>query len=182
MDFASLDDFEPLAQTNEDVRLCSCGQQPAGFGPPTWKFLHVWALGFPNDPTDEQRNAYLATFYALQKTLGCVSCSRHMLEHLIKQPPNLANRTTLTIWLWEFHNAVNARTHKCIFTWEQFRVAYLGDAKLGCAAATIPFSSSSSSSNWIWAAVGGFVLGLVLILLLRWLMGRCGGEKKKKNK
>jgi hypothetical protein len=163
---------EPLAQTNEEIRLCSCGQRRESFGPRTWDHLHVWGLGYPNDPTPEQRANCLSYIFALQKTLGCMSCSRHMLQRLQKKPLNMANRTTLTISLWEFHNDVNISIHKPVFSWEEFRTRYL-DAKHGCSLSSSSSSSSSSASSsslspWLWQALG-FAIAIVLILLGRLL-------------
>jgi hypothetical protein len=97
---------------------------PAIWGPCGWRFLHFVTLGYPNNPTEEQRNKYKAFFLLLRDTLPCSVCANHYAENLKKMPLTddiLKNKETLVKWLIDFHNIVNEMKGKKSIEYEDAR-------------------------------------------------------------
>jgi hypothetical protein len=99
------------------------------WGPPTWRFLHlsaalsdrkdVWALWMP-------------LLKATAAVLPCDLCRQDMTQY-VTQNRYTANPLTVTgenvkgammRYVWNFHNAVNAKTDKPAKTWEEVSEAY----------------------------------------------------------
>lgn len=83
---------------------------PDRFGPSLWQGLHYISLGYPEKPTEEQKQKYKAFFLLLKDTLPCSLCANHYSDNLKKMPINdevLETRENLVKWLIEFHNVVN---------------------------------------------------------------------------
>ena len=82
---------------------------PDIWGPHAWKFLHAEAQGFPDEPTDTDREHYNTLFMTLRYTLPCPKCREHLSKYIESNPPNVNNREDLEKWVIDMHNAVNMR-------------------------------------------------------------------------
>ena len=75
-----------------------------------WKALHYISLGYPNDPTEQQKDDY-KTFYTLLKSvLPCKICREHYKENLKNHPLSndaLKNKDSLIKWTIDLHNIIN---------------------------------------------------------------------------
>ena len=93
---------------------------PDVWGPHGWKFMHYVALGYPEQPTDQDKAAYRSYFEALQRVLPCKSCATHYQENLRKFPvgEHLKDRDSLMRWTIALHNEVNLATHKPVIPYE----------------------------------------------------------------
>jgi hypothetical protein len=83
---------------------------PDRFGPSLWQGLHYITLGYPDNPTEEQKQKYKTFFLLLKDTLPCSICASHYAENLNKMPITddvLKNRENFIKWLIDFHNVVN---------------------------------------------------------------------------
>ena len=83
---------------------------PDVWGPHGWKFIHFVTLGYPNNPSKEQKKTYKIFFESLKTTIPCSICANHYTEHLKKFPLNdnvLSNKQELIEWGINVHNAVN---------------------------------------------------------------------------
>lgn len=111
---------------------CNCGKKsviigqdivsdPIIWGPILWKYLHCIAenLGFSgNSIVDTDQANYVETVITtLHLILPCQECQSHTLSYIILHPfPSLKGlrgdvlRSTVRIWLFQFHN--NVRTMK----------------------------------------------------------------------
>ena len=88
------------------------------FGPPLWQSIHFIALGYPKEPSENDKNNY-ATFYNnLPNVIPCYECSQHLRENLKKSPIRdyLESRENLFEWTIKLHNVVNEMLNKP--TWE----------------------------------------------------------------
>jgi hypothetical protein len=95
---------------------------PKIWGESGWDFIHFVTLGYPENPTAEDRQRYYQYFTDLQYVLPCDKCRKNMAEHLKQLPLNdqvLANRESLVKWGIDLHNIVNYYTGKPILTYEQ---------------------------------------------------------------
>jgi hypothetical protein len=95
---------------------------PDIWGPHAWKFLHYVTLGYPANPTQEQKEEYKKFFMALATVLPCSVCANHFAENYRKAPLTdviLSDREKLVRWLIDFHNIVNAKKNKPILSYEE---------------------------------------------------------------
>ena len=88
----------------------SAGFDVAVWGPIGWAFLTFVTLNYPVHPTRQDKIRYLTFFQALAPVLPCQLCSNHFKANVasINLDVHMASRFTLTRWLFDVHNKVNA--------------------------------------------------------------------------
>lgn len=85
------------------------------WGPTGWQFLNYVALGYPSNPTEEQKNNYRNFFISLKHILPCKICSNHYKENYEMMPLTneiMSNKELLVRWVIDLHNVVNVSTGK----------------------------------------------------------------------
>ena len=88
---------------------------PTIWGKCLWKSLHVVALGYPSEPTLDDRESYKYFFENFWKVLPCKKpCSQNYKRHLEELPiqPYLSNTDRLFEWTVILHNVVNKEVGK----------------------------------------------------------------------
>jgi len=87
-----------------------------------WKSIHYIALGYPDNPTEDQKLEY-KTFYLLLKTvIPCKKCRDHYIENLESNPLNdaaLKNKNSLIKWTIDLHNLVNQQLGYPIISYDK---------------------------------------------------------------
>lgn len=94
---------------------------PNIWGPHGWKFLHMVAIGYPNDPTEEQKKSYKSFFESIKYILPCSICANNYKRHLQESPITdeiLKNRQNLSHWTIDIHNIVNKENNKKIWDYD----------------------------------------------------------------
>lgn len=134
---------------------------PKVWGKHFWYTIHVTALGFPDEPTDEDRATYKTFYTIFGKILPCRKCASNYEKHLKELPIDDAtrNKDRLFAWTVELHNIVNQAAHKPIWNANYAEAFYLnGDYdkchKLG----------SQSSPVWKYLLICMIVLNLIIVL------------------
>lgn len=97
---------------------------PDRFGPSLWQGLHYITLGYPVNPTEEQKQKYKAFFILLKDTLPCSICANHYAENLKKFPITdeiLQTKENLVKWLIDIHNVVNKMKGKEVIDYKVAR-------------------------------------------------------------
>lgn len=97
---------------------------PDKWGPHVWQALHYITLGYPQNPSKEQKLKYKTFFVLLKDTLPCSVCANHYAENLKKMPlsdKDLANKESLVKWLINFHNVVNKMKEKPVIKYIEAR-------------------------------------------------------------
>jgi hypothetical protein len=83
---------------------------PEIWGPNIWQTLHFITLGYPNNPSKEDKENYKTFFLLFKNVLPCKICTMHYAENLKKYPLTdeiLSSNNNLILWLIDLHNSVN---------------------------------------------------------------------------
>jgi len=92
------------------------------WGRHVWKALHYISLGYPDNPTEEQKYHYKNFFTLLKYTLPCNICRLHYNDNLVEYPLTdevLKNKNNLVKWVIDLHNIVNKKKGYPILTYEK---------------------------------------------------------------
>lgn len=106
---------------------------PKIWGPPGWIFLHFITFGYPDNPTEEDKQNYKNFFINIKNVLPCQKCRDNYEDHLKKYPLNdqiLSNKTQFIKWFIDIHNEVNKITNDKKIEYKDMMVEYFkGDKK-----------------------------------------------------
>lgn len=101
---------------------------PSVWGKYFWNTIHLAALGFPDNPTFEDKIAYKEFYASIGKVLPCVKCKANYARHFVELPidPYLTGgKRKLFEWTVYFHNTVNKELGKLQwsvdFAWEHYK-------------------------------------------------------------
>lgn len=122
---------------------------PSQWGKEGWRFFHAVSLGYPDDPTEEDKRNYYTFYSTLQHILPCGICRNNEAEHFRKRPltlDDLKDRESLVSWGIDHHNSVNAMLGKKILTKQE------------------AFQKYHSTPNYkVYIAGGAVIIGLLLL-------------------
>jgi hypothetical protein len=139
---------------------------PSIWGPYGWTFLSYIALGFPSEPTAEDKITYKHFFMNIWKVLPCFSCGENYKKHVLFEMPSiddyLVNGDKLYEWLWKLHNLVNKELGKREWKLEESKNALI---KGGFAAKCLSKATNKSESHWQIILI---VLIAVICFVLLW--------------
>ena len=125
------------------------------WGPAGWKFLHSLTFAYPNTPTLEQQRSADVFFASLAKLLPCDACQEHYQEEIVRRPADTRSQATLSAWLVDLHNRVNARLNKPTFSYAQAAQLYTAQCTQGCGDRSLNVSTSNT---------GEYILMILLII------------------
>lgn len=94
---------------------------PSIWGPNIWQTLHFISLGYPENPTEQQKNDYKQFFLLLKTVLPCTKCAIHYKYNLEQLPLTneiLNNKQLFIKWVIDLHNSVNLLNGKPIINYE----------------------------------------------------------------
>jgi len=136
---------------------------PPLWGKYYWNVLHL--IAYTYDPNEKDK--ILVLIGNLISTLPCRYCSYHAIIYVYQNPIDLSSRETLMAWMNNFHNEVNRRTNKPVFTYEENVAATesLLNIKLTTPAIT-PSRNSKKNSKSLYVAIPIVILALVALSLL----------------
>lgn len=95
---------------------------PNIWGPHLWKALHMITMGYPNEPSEEDKKNYKSFFENLYLVIPCSICATNYKKHLIEIPLSddaLKSKESLAKWVIDIHNLVNKETGKKILTHDE---------------------------------------------------------------
>ena len=103
------------------------------WGPSLWSAMHSLALTYPTAvQTDDPKKVSMFKFLeSLKDLIPCAECRAHYVdwfETVFEKGKNsdaLLSRETLSKKIFDFHNEVNLRTNKPLFSEEELRKKYL---------------------------------------------------------
>ena len=87
----------------------------------TWHAIHYVALGYPDQPSEDDKATYTLFFKTLGKVLPCKLCVSHYEQHLAQHPihDSLESKAKLFAWTVGIHNAVNRSLGKREYSVEE---------------------------------------------------------------
>ena len=94
------------------------------WGTPGWKFIHIVALSYSDNPTDDDKNNYKNFFTNIQNILPCKICAQHYKDNLNKHKLTndvLSCSNELFNWTVRMHNEVNILNNKKIIDYDTAR-------------------------------------------------------------
>lgn len=95
---------------------------PNVWGPYGWKFLHFITIGYPENPSNQDKLNYKNFFQSLGNVIPCPTCAQHYKQHLNMYPLTdniLSNKKNVINWLIDVHNEVNKTLNKRTYTYEE---------------------------------------------------------------
>ena len=100
---------------------------PNIWGPHGWKFMHYVSLGYPQQPTENDKRNYKDFYTSLQYVVPCATCQGNYKKNLSELPIDnaLQSRDSLVKWVIDVHNKVNKETNKRELRYDEAIQLYL---------------------------------------------------------
>jgi hypothetical protein len=95
---------------------------PNIWGPHLWKALHMITMGYPNEPSFDDKKNYRVFFENFYHVIPCNMCSNNYKKHLTELPLTdkvFEKKHNLVNWLIDLHNIVNKEHNKPQLTYPQ---------------------------------------------------------------
>ena len=110
------------------------GTSPDVFGPPFWFTLHNGANKYPENPNKIVQKKMKDFIIAIPVMLQCFKCKDHSTSYiesfLEKLDDIVSSRKNLFNFFVDFHNYVNKKYNKKIYTYEEAYALYNGTVKI----------------------------------------------------
>lgn len=157
---------------------------PSVWGPPLWKSIHYVALGYPANPTPEERRVYKTFFdQILEHLIPCHVCSENYHRHLVELRGSWSDETRFSSpdglfdWTVALHNLVNRDTSKPIQDSAEMRrhLIHAGaypNQRRRSGGNNDYYNNNNNKNNNHWLAIFAFLTGVgvaisVMLLILR---------------
>lgn len=95
------------------------------WGPAVWYLFHTLSFKMREEHFHQLKDELLGHFISICGNLPCPECAQHAqqeLKHLDKS--KITNKKELCIYFINFHNKVNHRNKKKLFTFDEFVLKY----------------------------------------------------------
>lgn len=119
----------PKPQTCQILTFDSASN-PSAWGPSYWTSLHIMSYFYPAKASNIQRDRMVQRILAISNELPCVECQQHSsayIQKYFKQLPDICSgRDKLFAFFVDFHNQVNKRYGKKVYTVEEAKKLYSG--------------------------------------------------------
>lgn len=137
---------------------------PKIWGKYFWTTLHIAALGYPDNPSEQDKAAYRAFFEGFGQILPCKKCAKNYDQHLREIPitPALLTRESLFTWTVKLHNIVNKQTGKAQWASDYAKEFYLSGSYNDCNIA----NDAASLRTDVWRMILMCVILLNIIVVV----------------
>ena len=140
---------------------------PDIWGPHGWKFLHFVTLGYPPNPTEQDKETYRQFFLLFAQVIPCGICANHFKENLKKHPLNdevMSNKNNLIHWGIKMHNEVNRVNGKEEYSFDQgVQMILDGSMPYNCSKKS-SFETFSNTVNYEWIIII-ILIGIIILLV-----------------
>jgi hypothetical protein len=107
---------------------------PRVWGPAFWFSLHTSAMNYPVNPSPIFRERMKGRILAIPHEIPCPACKPHASAFIEKHKGRLdeivSSREKLFNFYVDFHNKVNERFNKKVFTYQEAKNLYSGKANV----------------------------------------------------
>ena len=100
---------------------------PNVWGEKCWFFLHTISLNFPDNPSMQDKKAYINYLQSLGNVLPCSVCKKHYTDYIKKHKPNVNSKSEFVRWVLNLHNDVNQRNNKEPWNYEDLLKKYYSE-------------------------------------------------------
>lgn len=131
--------------------------KPSSWGKYLWTSIHFIALGYPDNPTEEDVINYKYFFINLWKVIPCYKCSLNYKKHLQELPitnDTLKNRHNLFKWTVDLHNIVNRDLNKSLMNLDEAYSLYSENFTLA--------DTFNNKKQYLYFIIG-FIIGILLV-------------------
>lgn len=142
---------------------------PVLWGPSLWRGMHYITLGYPDNPSREQKYEMLTFFTVIKNLLPCSTCRNNFAEHLDKRPLTndiIDSKSKLVNWLIQIHNDVNISLGKPVMTYEQFVDEYINEKK-------VSESFYNNNSSFKISKNTLLIISIIIAILILFLILKC---------
>lgn len=150
---------------------------PKVWGKHFWMCIHLTAIGYPNNPTSEEKRSFKAFFEAVGKVLPCKKCILNYERHtsLMSIDHHLSDRRALFNWTVYLHNSVNKELGKPLWNTDYAWAHYKNVAVNAKPSSESPGEGGSHGKMTTMFQRPFYVMGglnVVCILIIAWLIMR----------
>ena len=104
-------------------------KDPTVWGPHAWKLFHIMAENYPENPSPLYKTKAIDFIRSIPFMIPCEKCSIHAMKFIDEREDKIINivssRTNIANFFVDFHNYVNARYNKKIYSYEEARKLYV---------------------------------------------------------
>ena len=143
---------------------------PKVWGKHFWMTIHLTALGYPSNPTLEDKNNYKAFYEAIGKVLPCKKCTLNFARHtsFMRIDNNLNDKKNMFNWTVYLHNSVNKELGRPLWNTDYAYAFYQNVAAVGAGDSDSgsDLSSTNGKNTPLYICVGFNVLFIIIITAL----------------
>jgi hypothetical protein len=137
---------------------------PDIWGPHGWRFLHYITLGYPNNPTQKDKDTYRNFIEQFKEIIPCEICKNHFKQNLLKHSLSddiMSNKISFINWSIDMHNEVNKTNKKRILTYSEGLKEILKNCHgEDCNIQNEHFNNDKKTSN------NYFLISIIIILVI----------------
>jgi len=89
-----------------------------------WFVMHTYSYNYPVNPTENDKNTATEYYNSMFDILPCNMCRTHSIEYIKDNPITVNSREELIEWVLNFHNSINKKLHRDMWTREQLNDKY----------------------------------------------------------
>jgi hypothetical protein len=139
------------------------------WGPIFWYNIHIVALAYPDNPSNEDKQNYKEYYTSIQNILPCSYCRDHYKKNLLDNPLNdnvLSSQQNLVKWTIDLHNVVNKQLNKKIVDYNEMLIMLQNNfiENFDNTSQPIPVEKSNNKSNYI--ILFSFILISLIIIAI----------------
>ena len=143
---------------------------PNIWGPHGWKFIHYVTLGYPINPTKENKEQYYNFFNSIKYVIPCSICGNHYREHIKQYPLTdsiLSNKNDFINWGIQMHNLVNLSNNKKVFNNEDGLKEIIKNCTGDCPGNSniVLYYDKECDNKWYKSSMLYIILLLVIIII-----------------
>ena len=159
--------------------------KPSFWGPSAWKFLYTIAIGYPVDPSSDEKNAASNLLEGLHHLLPCANCRQNVTHELKSSPYEdaLSSKDKFVLYVYNLECSVAKRLGKTYVSYEKrLEQIYKGmpprPSRATATTSTTTTTTKSGLATGYWLLI--ILAVLVVSIVVTW--GATYGHMKHKLK